>query len=261
MDHEESKFIVKLCHTNPIEINDFTDFMSSFGQQFNRFISKEPENTEIDGVKLYVDKIEAGSIIATIAPNAPYALPFINYSNSVIAFSDYLKKIYFYLLGKGTKPPENTEKQDFELASRMLNAVAKDESAQLNINNQIGDNASFVFNFNSTESNAIQNRARREVERLNEPISKIHEQVVMYLYQARNDCASKTGNFGIVERISKKPVKLRFGNEKIQQEILNNEDGNPFKMAYVVDLDVETVMDKPVLYKIKSYYEKFDIEG
>ena len=36
------------------------------------------------------------------------------------------------------------------------------------------------------------------------------------------------------------------------------DDQNPFKVAYVVDVIVETIKNKPALYKIIALHEKFE---
>jgi len=33
---------------------------------------------------------------------------------------------------------------------------------------------------------------------------------------------------------------------------------NPFKSAYIVDVEVETIQNKPVVYKILNFYERID---
>jgi len=51
------------------------------------------------------------------------------------------------------------------------------------------------------------------------------------------------------------PKKVIFENEEIKKTMLGT-SGNPFHLAYLVD--VETVEDKPVLYKITTFHESFE---
>ena len=110
---------------------------------------------------------------------------------------------------------------------------------------------------NSTEANAAQNSARKQIEKLKEPESRFHEKVVLYWYQARADASSTAGDRGIIESISPRPVKVICATDTIKfQMVLDDE--NPFKEAYVVDVFVETIKGKPALYKVIAMHEKFE---
>jgi hypothetical protein len=60
---------------------------------------------------------------------------------------------------------------------------------------------------------------------------------VLHLHQMRGVPKTSTGDRGIIEKFTKKPVKLRFMTPDVKARILD-QPGNPFKMAYVVDGEV-----------------------
>jgi hypothetical protein len=86
------------------------------------------------------------------------------------------------------------------------------------------------------------------------------ERVLLVWYQARTDIKSKVGNKGIIEEISKKPLNITFENEALKEELIHG-DINPFRTAYIVDVKVMTVQEKPTVYKILKLHEHFDLEG
>ena len=76
-------------------------------------------------------------------------------------------------------------------------------------------------------------------------------------YQTRNDQDCKTGDLGIIESIKSTPVKTIFNSEDIKTSTVLNLEENPFHYAYIVDVIVDTINGKPVIYKIVKFHEKF----
>jgi hypothetical protein len=90
---------------------------------------------------------------------------------------------------------------------------------------------------------------------MKEPSSGFHEQVLLYWYQARNDLSAKTGDRAIIESIYTGAVKTVFGLPELKAKMLRD----PFSYAYLVDVFVETVGGKPMLYKISEIHDKIEI--
>lgn len=127
----------------------------------------------------------------------------------------------------------------------------------MNISTVINGNVHLEVNLGSLEANAAQNQIRREIIELESPTSQPHEKVLLYWHQAKSDPKSNTGDRGIIESISKTPVKVIFDSEQLKVDILLN-DENPLKSAYIVDAVVETINGRPALYKITHLHERFD---
>ncbi|WLF84842.1 hypothetical protein [Moraxella sp. ZY210820] len=96
------------------------------------------------------------------------------------------------------------------------------------------------------------------MENLKEPISAYQYQVVLYFSQARGD--NKKGDKGIIEFISKKEVKVAFDSQELKSRMIIDVDYNIFDKAYIVDVKVQTVNDKPILYTITDFHEAIDLE-
>jgi hypothetical protein len=116
-----------------------------------------------------------------------------------------------------------------------------------------------VIVIDSIQANAIQNGVRKRIEALKEPVAGIREQVLLYWYQARKDLKSQTGDKAVIESIDPKPVKTIFVNEDIKTRVLF-ESQNPFKLAYIVDVAIETIDNRPVVYKILHVHESMETE-
>lgn len=255
---DEMKLTIEIKNTEPIELMDLTHSLSSLADEYKKFLSRSESVMDTDNIKLYVKEIKTGSIITELTALAPFALPFIEHAATIIKYADYLKGMFEYLLGKTGKPHEVIEKQTFQNLTNIIEPVAKDKGSQFNVGAMtVNGNVTVNFSLNSLEANAVQNTARKEIERLKEPDTGLHSQVLMYLYQARNDISSTTGDKAIIESINTGPVKTVFADEKIKSKVLSDES-NLFKKAFVVDVSVETIAGIPKLYRISAIHEIFD---
>jgi hypothetical protein len=65
----------------------------------------------------------------------------------------------------------------------------------------------------------------------------------------RDDTADKPGDRAIIPRIYPRPVKVQFANDTVKIEMIDRPD-NPFRLFYIVNVDVTEIEGKPVLYRI-----------
>jgi len=74
-------------------------------------------------------------------------------------------------------------------------------------------------------------------------------------FQARDQARAKSGDKGIIEAISRKPVKVIFSDEGTKGRMLTEA---LFQKAHVVDVDVQTIGDEPRPCKIVRLIDSFD---
>jgi hypothetical protein len=79
-------------------------------------------------------------------------------------------------------------------------------------------------------------------------VAGLHEQVVLTF---------QIGSRAKVESVYHFPVKVVFANDNIHDAILLMDGNNLLNEMYLVDIRVETVDDKPVLYKILRLHGRF----
>jgi hypothetical protein len=147
---------------------------------------------------------------------------------------------------------------NYENFAGFVEPIAKDNASQLNVNTVINGNPTLMFNLSSIDANAAQNAAKREIGMLREPSTGLHRNVVLYWYQAKKDITSQTGDRVIIESLYPQPVKVIFDNEIVKTHMLLGVE-NPFMSAYRVDVAVETIGGKPILYKIMNMHERIEI--
>ncbi|WKZ15466.1 MAG: hypothetical protein QY317_16345 [Candidatus Jettenia caeni] len=257
---EEGVLKIEIRNNQPVELFDLTNTFINLCEHYRHFIAdykiRYKETVLPENIKLYIKEIKTGSIITDLVAFAPCVLPIALQVNTIIEFSIHLKNSYYYFLGKNNKP-RTYEKHEYNQFSNIIEPIAKDHGSQINISTTINGDVHLNFGLNSMEANAIQNAIERELKLISATQKDRHEKVLLYLYQAKGDVDSNTGNKGIIEKISLSPIKVIFDNEEIKRNVLLNVK-NPFLMAYIVDVEVDTIEGRPALYKIVAFHECFD---
>lgn len=251
---ENTMLQIRINNTQPIDLIDYAQSMLNLGNEYSDFINKTDIHVSSEDIKLYVKEIRTGSIITELVAIAPSLFPFMEHSNTVLDFANHLKVTFNYLLGKGEKPIE-LDKDCLKRISKFVEPIANDSGSvlQVDASNNKGE---IHIHLNSEKANAIQNRVHKELEKMKEPVIGLHRQVVLYWSQARND--NKQGDKAVIESISNKEVKVIYGTEELKHKMIH-EQPHIFDTAYVVDVYVETIKDKPVLYKITAFHDTIDL--
>lgn len=251
---DETMLTVNIKNKNPVDLIDFAQSMISLGAEYSDYIAESNNHLISDEIKLYIKEIRPGSIITELVALAPALMPFAEHANTVLDFTNHMKSCIEYLKGFGAKP-DNIDKQTLSRVSKFVEPIAKDNGSvlQLDASNNSG---TITININSLEANAIQNKAAREIDKLNEPILGLHKQVVFYWTQTRSD--NKKGYKGVIESISEKEVKVLFESDEIQYEMIHCEE-QIYEKAYIVDVYVETIKDKPAVYRITKFHEAIEL--
>lgn len=172
--------------------------------------------------------------------------------------------IDFLLQGKATDAsakdvPKAITPSSVERISTIVEPVARDMGSNLTINVVVSGNSAPVtiqpIIISSERANALQSSARRF---LGPPFpsSGSFQGELLQLHQMKGDIRAKTGDRGVIEKFSSKPVKLHFMTPEVKAAIVDQQD-NPFRMAYVVDGEVGTIGGEPTLYKIYEISRRY----
>lgn len=258
MEHDV-KLAIEIKNKNPVELADYAHSMMSLGIEYNRQLGSGTYAVSPDDVKLYVKEVRSGSIITElVAAAAPYTIPFAEHSGTILEYAKHLKGWIEWLTGRNGQPPAEIDKTTLQNIHSIVEPIAKDNGSQLNIGAiNITGEVTLNLTVSSLDANAIQNSVRRHIEAMKEPATGIHEQVVMYWAQARNQTDNKSGDKARIESIHKGDVKVRFANDKLKETMLHATPF-PFSRSFVVDVAVETREGRPVLYKVLELHETID---
>jgi hypothetical protein len=243
---------VRINNRLPVAVADYAGALTALESEFRNYADGNGGRGFAEGVGLYVTRLKTGSLISELQALAPFALPFAEHANSILGFAGHLKSGFDYLLGRSPsaeRPPNRSIQNLISIAE----PVARDGGSVLSVNTIIQGDVHFHLKLPSKDANAAQNVARRVVSTERTPTSAVRERVLLYLFQARSDPRSKAGDRAIIESISESPVRLEFVNEMVKLSVVGGTE-NPFKLAFIVDVEVGTVGGRPLLYKVLAVH-------
>jgi len=242
------KLEITIKNDKPVILADLTISLFSVSQQFQKFVEDQTNQDYQSAAELYIKEVRKGSIVIELIAQAMPIVPLIWDGGSLNEWVNYAKSVIEWLLGKSNTPPKEMTKQDLKQWNCILEPVAKDHASQLNFTVSDGGKVINQFFVNSQEANAAQNEITKKLNSLQSPEDHIHKRRIMSWYQTKFDNVSHTGDKGIIESISKTPVKVIFENNAVKEAILSGVESKnkPWhKLAYVVDVEVQTINGQP----------------
>lgn len=254
---------LKINNVRPVRLEDLSLSLLAFNHQFHKFVESETNKETDVATELLIKEVRSGSIIVELVSEAAPIVPLLWEGGSLVQWSNVVKDTCQWLLGKIDTPPKNVAKQDLQEWNKFVEPVAKDNGSQMNIN--VTDNGKVINQIfiNSMEANAIQNRISNLIEDIDTPDDNVHKRKVMYWYQTKFDSNSDTGNKAIIDDLSKSGLKVIFEDYAVKDEMLHSDTkfGKPWhELAYVVDVEVQTVRGTPKMYKVLRYYPEYTFD-
>ncbi|WP_306051616.1 hypothetical protein [Oceaniradius stylonematis] len=248
---------VEFKNKKPIDLLQLSESLGAIAESFSEFATHATGDPSAGNVRLYVREVRSGSIEADLVALAEQAQWLLQHKEVLGGFVANINDIVNYLLGRDEVADPPT-KQEAKRISQIVEPVARDNAAQLNMHVNDGGTAQVhqYFLINSLEANALQNGAKRYLGP-DLPSEFVARDELMTLAQMKNDPAAKTGDRGIIERLSKNAVKLQFLNESAKRQVLELTE-NPFQKVFRVDVNVETVDGKPARYQLLQVIEALD---
>lgn len=252
MAEKDGVLTVEIKNSRPVELVDLTVSLAALGESFRDYANARGDPIP-DNIRLYVHQLRTGSIIAEMKALAEQAQWVLDNAALLAGFYTNLSDVIAFFLGNPKEQTEPTRQQAMQVSS-IVEPIAKDNASQMNI----------IFNgpvtlipivLNSLQSNAIQNSVSRYVgPKL--PVTGVRPDELMTLEQVKNSAKTTTGDRGIIEAISDRPVKLQFLSDEAKRKVLDLHE-NPFQCVFLVDVEVRTVGGRPALYRVLEVKDVF----
>lgn len=257
------KLEIKINNQTPVGLQDLSLSLLSFNHQFHKFVESETNKETDIGTELLIKEVRSGSIIVELVSQAAPIVPLLWDGGALSQWASAVENTCKWLLGKTETSPKEMTKQDLQEWNKIIEPIAKDNGSQMNINVSDGGKVINQFIINSNEAKAMQNQIGRLVDDMDTPEDNIHLRKVMYWYQTKFDPESETGNRAIIDDLTKSSLKVIFENNAVKEAMLHSEPkfGKPWhELAYVVDVEVQTVRGAPKLYKVLKYYSEYTFD-
>lgn len=259
---EESKLQVHIKYSNKIELSHYTNSLNSLNAEYFEYIRHSKDHVTTEDIRLYVNEIRTGSIITELIAYSPTLLAFAENSNTIIEFSKHLFQNIKILSTKSSKEiaDENTLKPNsLSNLQGLVEPILNDPKGQISLNGvTFGDHNTVSFVINSKEAHEIYNRTQEIKDFKPVPNINIREKVLLVFTQTNSSPKNTNNDKGIIESISKNTVKIRFANDHLKKTMLF--DQHPYGVVFVVDIEIQTINDKPFIYKVLKLHECLSID-
>lgn len=259
----DTALLFKVTHSKPIEMKDFVATMNSLAYLFEGFAKENADSAEGRKAKLYVEKIEQGCIEFFLQEVVTAcALPFMENFNTILGFADYLGTLVRNAIAGRNETRLSIP--ELKALSDLFSINAADPHGITEFGAIRRDSPNYSFNnctFNFQDSNTAQNQVKRTIEEkeLESPSEKVYERQLMTIFQMRGDMNTNTGNKAVIDALSKKALSVVFETDELKHQILNNDD-NPTKQAYLVDVVIQTIGGKQIAYKVMALHDIIPME-
>lgn len=255
------KLVVEIRNKQPIELIDLAESLVCLGAEYRNHLTRSQGISSEDDIKLFVREVRSGSaIFEMVTANMALIPDLVKHGATLCSFVQDIKAMVAFLKKEeGAERPKDLSKKQLERIQKIVQPTAKDQSGGvMNIFYvEKGGKIADTLHFNTLEANAVQNSIQREISAMKEPVAGNHENCALVFYQTRNDTQSATGDKAVIERFGKTAVRTKFATEEAKARILTI-DGNIFNHVFIVDVRVETIEDRPVLYLITKVHEAIE---
>lgn len=252
---------IEIKNNEPLELTELTKSLIAISNQYNIHSEKNGYSESERNAKLYVKKIETGSVLLDLVEFGSSAvIPFMESTNTIVGFAQFLSSsVKYFLKSEGDKPDLTV--QDCRDLSQIVNPIAKDKSSQINVNVTVNGDINNYLSLNSTESNALQNILKQEIKEKQElKNGDIIENAIMIFSQTKNQISGKGGNKAIIDdAVPNKAINVIIPDKKMKKELIKGDD-NPNNFSFQVDVKVKTANGKIVAYEVLKFHEKFPLD-
>ena len=250
----------------PVDLLDFTDSLLAIQSEYSHFLKQR--GLHGTNARLNIKKVEEGSIVFELMEAAiPAAIVAAGNANTLIDFGKHLKDLAQSLTTGSQIPAEGYNPESLSNISKIVQALARNPDSNLGISVMTNGGQTIfnncTFNLDSTEGNALQNRAQGAKEMLKESISRTEESkehVLLRLARLDREADSKQDR-GIIEAFEvNKARKLLFDDDSIKARFMES-DQNAFKCLYYVDAVAMYQEGRIIAYRITNLHEVFEPEA
>lgn len=273
---------IHLDTQEPIELIDLTLSFQALAYEYKKylsdFIQQKGGKADDADVKLYVTKIESGSIFAELGSAANIMGQFFSVMDYTNIFIEFVKNLqngvdYFKsLVNIDDLDPREIKytKAECRRFSDLLDVAAKSKSGNFGISvieyttadDKKKKKVHLKINYTSEEAYDAKRGALLAQKSLEYKGEADYKKVLMYFYQTNVDdpkASGRTADKAIIKTIFDRPLPVFFISELDQQKIryiLDDPNENPFRLSFIVDVNVETDRnDLPRFYRVINVNE------
>lgn len=289
---DADRLVIKLDPGGPVELNDLTGSFAALARMYERHY--RPEGEKETAPKLYVSKLESGSIIAEIVPYTVLLGAVVATMDGSMVISDFCRRISAGIKAFTSPLTPPTTGEDERLPSRadahdlreFVKPLTGKNGAKLGVKHarferHEGERHTVAeYTFDETELNRaainIDNALSEEggfpedslieAQQLIEADAPFRKNVMLFFEQASRlpgRTKGRTGDRGIIPDVGTKslPVYFRESFQDLKDRMVRG-DVNPLtNFAFVVDVYIQRENGRPKSYVITDVHEVIPLSG
>lgn len=264
--------MIELYPGDPIELGDLSSSFAALARMYERHYRKDGETAP----KLYVTKLETGSVLMEIAPYA-MIMGTIAVMDGAIIVADFTSRLWRGVAAFSSppagptwiEPPSPEDARDIKEFTKPL--LGKNGSAlgikHARYEKTEGERTVVVeYNFTESELNraainidkALESPSLEELEGETVPREQIKREVMLFMDQANRGPGKergRTGDRGIIPDIHDKPLPVYFRKSFQNLKSQMTREVNPLTSAFVVDVHVQYIGDEPRGYVVTDVHQ------
>ena len=271
IEQEGDRLIVTLDPGQPIELDDLSKSFAALARMYERHYRRGDED---DAPRLYVTRLQTGSVIMEIAPYGIImgGLAMMDGGLIVTEFTSRVwRTLRYFTGGSDATKVERPTREDAQDIREFTKPLLGKNGASLGLRHAkfekgTGEKKTVIeYTFDEAELN----RAAINIdEALGSPAKspqddhgKIHPEVMLFLEQANRGPGKekgRTGDKGVIPDISAKPLPVYFRQsiQGLKETMLRGQE-NPFATVFVVDAHVSIIDGEPRAYTITAIHDSF----
>ncbi|RYE06954.1 MAG: hypothetical protein EOP22_19620 [Hyphomicrobiales bacterium] len=273
---EGDRIVIHLDPGQPVELGDLSESFAALARIYDRHYRNDGEGAP----KLFVTKLETGSILLEIAPFA-VLMGVISFMDGSVIVAEFTNRLWRGIKSFASpsdlphiQPPSLEDAHDIrEFTKPLLGRKAADLGIKHARYEKIdGEKRTMVeYHFDEAELNraAINIEKALEVEQRAiaqelAPSEQLRREVMLFLDQANRGPgkeAGRTGDKGVIPEITDKPLPVYFKKSVQSLKDQMTRDVNPLTSAFVVDVLVLMVEAEPRGYSVVAVHNAMPGDG
>lgn len=248
----------------PISLDELSDSFSAISSLYKKQIKALPQNDQyIDAeFKLYVTKIESKCIDAELAGSIASVLPLVTMIDYGMAIDGFIGRVKwlcdFFGRFNGDVSTEETPSINEGQDLGKLVRAAKNGDLKFQRRLKHGDEILIETEllYTAQEVEKIEAGASDFVAKMTDTDSDNHHMVSMYLHKLdsqHHENTARSPDRGVIECITMKPLPVHWVS-KMDSVRVKNDQKNPFKLIYTVDVNVQTKRGLPIAYRVLNVH-------
>jgi len=270
MDEWPAHILLTLDTERPIEVNDFVSAFTSLSSQYEKFVRAHYPSISPDA-DIYVAEVRPGSFEADLIAWASSTLAPVGQElqqQIIQHFVRYMGARLSTYFKVGGRDPQAT-KSDLSDFMGSVQAIATDPNGTSKIEAAVFEDKQkkilAAVKFDTVQALVATREIQAQVIEIEHKTATDYQRVVMVFVQSNikdAELGRRTGERAVIESIFDRDLPVIYASDLAEQRIkheIREADDNVFKKGFVVDVNVELRIGRPIAYHVTDCHQVIDL--